>query len=74
MPEEVLSQFPPTKFYVSEIDPLRDNAIQFALQMKKAGVKVDLTLFKDYVHAFCLLDTDNKLGVSEFGHGTTLVI
>ena len=63
-PDHILKQFPPTRIYVAEIDPLRDYIFSFALKLKKLGNDCKVHLFKEYIHGFCQLD-DKNLSVEE---------
>jgi len=40
------------KIFVAEVDPLRDNGIYLGLNMKRAGVDVEILFFKEYIHNF----------------------
>lgn len=44
-PKSLLKQFPVTKVFLAEVDPLRDMGITLALNMKKAGVLVEIFYF-----------------------------
>jgi acetyl esterase/lipase len=50
--EEDLSGLPPTYLCVAELDPLRDEAVEYGQRLLEAGVAVDLRLFARTFHAF----------------------
>jgi acetyl esterase len=64
-PDEIMQKFPPVRIFCCECDPLRDQAFNFALRLKKLGGDVKLHIFHDYIHGF--LSFDLKIsGVEEY--------
>jgi hormone-sensitive lipase len=51
-PDEILAQFPPTKFVTANLDPCLDDCVEFAKKMKRVGVEVTFDLVKDLPHGF----------------------
>lgn len=47
-----ISDMPSTLLIAAEYDPLRDEAIQYADKLRKAGVNVQYSLYKGMVHGF----------------------
>jgi acetyl esterase/lipase len=64
-PKSVLSKFPPTKIFVAEVDPLRDQGIFLGLQMKRAGVDTEIFYMKEYIHNFLQFDS-LTYGIEEY--------
>jgi acetyl esterase/lipase len=60
-----LSGLPPAYILVAEVDPLRDEALDFALRLLDARVPVDLHHFAGAVHGF------EKIGDSALGRRAT---
>lgn len=56
-----LSGLPPAQILTAAVDPLRDEAIDYAIRMLDAGVSVELHQFARAGHGF------DKLGDSELG-------
>ena len=57
--EEDLSNLPPAYIMTCEHDPLRDEAIQYAMQLMAAGVPVELHNYPGTVHGFdSLMDSE----------------
>jgi acetyl esterase/lipase len=52
-----LTGLPPTYLMTAELDPLRDEGIEFATRLLAAGVSVDLHQFAGAVHGFDLFPT-----------------
>jgi acetyl esterase len=52
-----LTRLPPTYLMTAELDPLRDEGIDFALRLLAAGVSVDLHQFAGAFHGFDLFPT-----------------
>lgn len=46
------SNLPPTATFVGELEPFRDETIQYIENLKKAGVSVNFQLYKGCYHAF----------------------
>ena len=46
-----LSNLPPTYIYVEELDPVRDEAIEYAVRLMQAGVSTELHVFPGLYHA-----------------------
>ena len=46
------SYLPPACLFVAENDVLRDEALQYATQLKRAGVKADVTVMEGIVHSY----------------------
>lgn len=46
------SNLPPTATFVGEIEPFRDETIQYVENLKKAGIPVDFEIYKGCFHAF----------------------
>jgi len=51
-PRFILQKLPPVRIVVCEVDPVRDQGVHFALQLKRAGVDTKLYYMRDYNHAF----------------------
>lgn len=58
-----LEGFPPTFIWVPEIDPMRDEGIEFARRLVEAGVPVELHLQAGTFHACTLVAADAPLSV-----------
>ena len=54
---------PPTATFVGDIEPFRDETIQYVENLKKAGVKVDFMLCKGCYHAFDLCNPKAKVKI-----------
>jgi acetyl esterase/lipase len=63
LPDDILARFPRCEIYVCDRDPLRDDAIRFALSLHNAGGKVKLNYLKNLSHA--LLSMSHKSGLPE---------
>jgi acetyl esterase/lipase len=48
-------QLPPTVTFVGELEPFRDETIQYVNNLRNAGVPVDFKLFKGCYHAFDMM-------------------
>lgn len=46
------SRLPPTATFVGELEPFRDETIQYVENLRKAGVRVDFAVFEGCYHAF----------------------
>jgi acetyl esterase/lipase len=46
------SKLPPTVTFVGDLEPFRDETIEYVENLRKAGVKVDFEIFKGCYHAF----------------------
>lgn len=64
-----LSGLPPTYLCTMELDPLRDEGIEYALDLLRAGVSVELHSFPGTFHGSALLATAE---VSKRGHAEAL--
>lgn len=64
-PRCVLQKFPPVKMLVAEVDPLRDNGVYLGLNMKRAGVDVEIFYMKEYIHNFIQFDS-LSFGIPEY--------
>ncbi|MDT2006248.1 alpha/beta hydrolase [Rhodococcus opacus] len=53
-----LSGLPPTYLTVNELDPLRDQGIDYARRLLAAGVHVELHCWPGAFHGFRMFDTD----------------
>jgi acetyl esterase/lipase len=51
-PDEILAQFPPTKFVTASFDPFLDECLEFAKKLKRNGVEVTFDILKDLPHGF----------------------
>ena len=49
---EDYSNLPPTATFIGDLDPFRDETIQYVENLKKAGVPVDFKIFKGCYHGF----------------------
>jgi acetyl esterase/lipase len=49
---EDYSNLPPTATFVGELEPFRDETIQYVENLRKAGVPVDFEIYKGCYHAF----------------------
>lgn len=49
---EDYSKLPPTATFVGDLEPFRDETIQYVENLKKAGVHVDFEIYKGCYHAF----------------------
>mmetsp|Transcript_42267 Transcript_42267/g.30449 ORF Transcript_42267/g.30449 Transcript_42267/m.30449 type:complete len:132 (-) Transcript_42267:123-518(-) len=56
IPDEILAKFPPTRFFASEADPLRDHSYSMSLRLKKQGIDTFMYMMKDHIHGFVNLD------------------
>ena len=50
--DKILEHFPPWRFSLAGQDPLRDDAIKFAIKLKKLGINVKGIEYKSLMHAF----------------------
>ncbi|MFF2027223.1 alpha/beta hydrolase [Streptomyces sp. NPDC058171] len=64
-----LAGLPPTYLCTMELDPLRDEGIDYALRLLRAGVSVELHSFPGTFHGSALLETAE---VSKRGHAEAL--
>lgn len=55
------SSLPPTYTFVSDIDPFYDETKEYILNLRKAGVKADLTVYKGCFHAFDIICSYTKI-------------
>lgn len=62
-PLEILREYPPVEFFICERDPLRDDALRFALLLTKLGVKVRIRFMKFLAHG--ILNMCMKGGLSQ---------
>jgi hormone-sensitive lipase len=60
-PDEILSQFPLTKFVTASFDPFLDDCVEFAKKLKRVGVEVSFDLVKDMPHGFLYFSQVRKL-------------
>ena len=51
-PDEILSEFPPTKFLSTDMDPLLDDSIELGKKLKKLKVETTLDIIKGLPHGF----------------------
>lgn len=49
---EYYSNLPPTTTFVGELEPFRDETVQYVENLRKAGVPVDFEIYKGCYHAF----------------------
>ncbi|KWX65866.1 alpha/beta hydrolase [Mycobacterium sp. NAZ190054] len=63
---EDLSALPPTLITCSELDPLRDEAIDYALRLMWAGVGTELHVFSGTCHGFDSLEPDWEISTQLF--------
>ncbi len=56
--------FPPTITYVGELDPFRDETINFCLALEDAGVSVTYRVFTGAYHAFDILVENAEISIS----------
>ncbi len=72
-----LSGLPPAALTTAEFDPLRDEAIEYALRLMQAGVPTELHVVPGAIHAFDGLAADIKLSqrvrASRYGAINTFV-
>ena len=47
-----LSNLPPAATFVGELEPFRDEVVQYVENLRKAGVPVDFEIFEGCYHAF----------------------
>jgi acetyl esterase/lipase len=47
-----LTRLPPAYIYVGELDPMRDENIEYAMRLMQAGVPVELHVFPGAYHGF----------------------
>ncbi len=57
-----LSGLPPTFIGTAELDPLRDEAIEYAERLMQAGIPTELHVVPGAIHAFDNLTPDSRLG------------
>lgn len=50
--DEILSQFPPTRFVVGILDPLNDDSVEFSKKLRALNVDVDLNFLDGLYHGF----------------------
>lgn len=50
------SNLPPTVTYVGDIEPFRDETIQYVQNLKQAGIPVDFELFEGCYHGFDIIN------------------
>jgi len=55
------SKLPPTITFVGDMEPFRDETIEYVENLKKAGVPVDFKVFKGCFHAFEVLVPEAKI-------------
>ncbi|MRH43586.1 alpha/beta hydrolase fold domain-containing protein [Aquibacillus halophilus] len=55
------SNLPPTITFVGDIEPFRDETIQYVQNLKQAGVPVDFELFKGCYHGFDIINPKAKI-------------
>ncbi|KAJ5221415.1 uncharacterized protein N7469_010302 [Penicillium citrinum] len=53
--DKILSKFPPTTIFLSAVDPLLDEGIEFGQRLQKAGVDAAVIKAEGQMHAFVLL-------------------
>ena len=58
---ENYSELPPTITFVGDLDPLRDETIEYVENLKKNGIQVEFKLFKGCFHAFDILVPKSKI-------------
>jgi len=51
------SNLPPTVTFVGDLEPFRDETIQYVDNLRKAGVPVDFELYKGCYHGFDIMNT-----------------
>ncbi|KAG5674631.1 hypothetical protein PVAND_004585 [Polypedilum vanderplanki] len=51
-PEEILKQFPPTRFLSSILDPLLDDNIEFGKKLRNLGVNTNVDILQGLYHGF----------------------
>lgn len=47
---------PPTVTFVRDIEPFRDETIQYVENLKQAGIPVDFEIYKGYYHGFDIIN------------------
>jgi len=57
-----LSRLPPALFVIAEYDPLRDEGLEYARALARAGVAVDVEHYDDVIHGFFGLATYAERG------------
>lgn len=60
--ETDLSKLPPTATFVGDLDPFRDETIQYVEGLRAAGVPVAFRLFEGCYHGFDLLRPQSRVG------------
>ncbi|WP_256984407.1 MULTISPECIES: alpha/beta hydrolase [Paenibacillus] len=63
------SNLPPTVTFVGDLEPFRDETIQYVENLRKAGVPVDFELYKGCYHGFDIIQPNaevSKMAVSVF--------
>lgn len=55
------SDLPPTVTFVGDIEPFRDETIQYVEDLRKAGVSVEFTLFKGCYHGFDIINANAEV-------------
>lgn len=51
-PDEILAEYPPCRFIIGGLDPLRDESLRFALRLLKHKIDVKLTEYRYCLHGF----------------------
>jgi acetyl esterase/lipase len=57
-----LADLPPTYTFVGQLDPFRDETIQYVARLAQAGVPVEFHLYPGCYHGFELLNPESEIG------------
>ncbi|WP_339165874.1 alpha/beta hydrolase [Paenibacillus sp. FSL R5-0341] len=55
------SNLPPTVTFVGDVEPFRDETIEYVKQLKEAGIPVEFTLYKGCYHGFDIINPKAKV-------------
>lgn len=72
-PKSVLKMYPPVKIFVAEVDPLRDHGVYLGLNMKRAGVDIEVFYMKEYIHNFLQFQS-SAFGIPEYQQAHDITI
>jgi acetyl esterase/lipase len=62
--DDILSQFPPTRFMLGAMDPLIDGSIRMAAKLERLGKNVKARVYEEHGHGFLSFDSPRKLSFS----------